>query len=186
MAATQIYFASPSGAALTLSMQSKIASAPSHGMYRAEIDARQFITGRSAAELLDSHLKQMKGAKHLLIGIHAGPKVALDAGLFVRIGENKKSVIYRVEGGIPHTALESLTNLPYGEFFVVGYAGVENLTAQLPTLTDLDAATATLENGASWVIGYDNESAVMTTLAREADVLRDQIMGALERNLSAL
>jgi len=186
MTNAQIYFASPSGTALTLSMQGKSASVPSHGMYRAEIDARQFVTGRSAAELLDLSLEQMKSTDHLLVGIHAGPEVALDNDFFARVGENKKSVVYRVKNSIPRSVLESLANLPYGEFFIVGYADLNGLAAQLPALTDIEAATAALGNSASWVVGYDNESAVLTILAREGDVVKDQVIGALERNLSAL
>ena len=185
MAATQIYFASPSGNAITLQVQRKSASVPSHGMYRAEIDAKPFIARRSAAELLDFCLRQMTAEEHLLVGVHAGPSIELDIDFFSRVGESKKGVVYHVRSGVPRNTLESLAALPYGEIFVIGYGGADDLGTRYSKLTDIETAMTTLGDSANWAIGYDTESAILTVLSREGNVVKSQIIGALELELDS-
>jgi len=153
MTSDSVYFASPSGVAIVLSLGEKKGKLPSHGIYRVEIDVKDLAAKREMSGLLLECLNEVRDGERILVVIPASSVIELD-GCFAPLGRSKGSAIYLVGDVIPDDMLNVITNLPYGNIYLVGITQVVDVLAHLPMLTDLDDALASLGEKASWGIGY--------------------------------
>jgi hypothetical protein len=154
-------------------------------MYRAEFDVRQLVVDGSVPDLLMLCLRQIGQHERIVVGVHAGPEVELGSE-FVLTGGSKRTTFFSMVGEISLNALRILTNLPYGEVLFLGLANDADLLSHRAALTDLDGALATLGVQTHWAIGYDNEAAVVTLLARTRSVVKGQVLSILEMSLDSL
>ena len=184
MTSNSVHFASPSGVAIALSLGEKKAKLPSHGMYRAEIDVKDLAAKRELSGLLLECLEGIRDGERILAAIPASLVIELDE-CFAPLGQSKGSAIYLVSDEIPDDVLDALTNLPYGNIALVGITQAVDASANLPMFGDLDDALTSLGEKASWGIGYD-ESAVLTLLARDKEVVKKRVLAFVEKSLNSL
>ena len=150
---------------------------PSHGMYRVEFDAQPLAIERSISDLVGACIRRLPTVACMAITVRAGPRIELGTD-FVIVTDNKVNSTYSVRDGISQSAIEVLTSLPYGEFFVLGCASVASLVLS-PSITDLDDTMTSVSANTEWAIGYDAESAIVTVLARDRSVAMGVVLDVL-------
>lgn len=161
---------------------------PSHGMYHVDITTGEWTAGPGTAELVVECVHQTGWGENVFLGIHAGPKVALGKAC-TEVGENGRgdSVFYRVHPDALELAadIQTLVNMPYGEFMFFDIAGVSDLSPYLAKLTDLEGVLSVFDAQARWAVG-SGEFGFVTLASRDPTVIKRQVLSLVGRSLDAL